>query len=307
MAGPRLTAAGGSCPSGEAGPGNVRVVAEFDEATAVTRLPRSDHAYEADLHPTWTVGGKPNGGYLLAILARAAVDTVTAAGHDHRDPLSASASYVQAPMPGPATVVTQVDRLGRSVSQVRASLVQDGRVHADASFVLGRLDPLAEPLWTDGYPVELPPMEDCARMRAGPGAALTLSIMDAVEVRPDPRATGIRGDGPSGVAQIGAWVQFADRRPVDPLSLLYFADALPPATFELGSSGWVPTLQLTVYVRAIPSPGPLRARQRARLVEGGLCDEVCEIWDRRGRLVAQATQLARVRFPGASSRHDPTG
>lgn len=131
--------------------------------------------------------------------------------------------------------------------------------------------------------------------------------MDAVEVRPDPRATGIRGDGPSGVAQIGAWVQFADRRPVDPLSLLYFADALPPATFELGSSGWVPTLQLTVYVRAIPSPGPLRARQRARLVEGGLCDEVCEIWDRRGRLVAQATQLARVRFPGASSRHDPTG
>jgi hypothetical protein len=34
----------------------------------------------------------------------------------------------------------------------------------------------------------------------------------------------------------------------------------------------------------------------ARLVEDGLVDEVCEVWDARGRLVAQATQLAKVRF-----------
>ena len=33
------------------------------------------------------------------------------------------------------------------------------------------------------------------------------------------------------------------------------------------------------------------------LVEGNLVDEECEVWDARGRLVAQATQLAAVRTP----------
>jgi hypothetical protein len=36
-------------------------------------------------------------------------------------------------------------------------------------------------------------------------------------------------------------------------------------------------------------------RQRARLVESGTVDESCDVWDSRGRLVAQATQLAGIR------------
>ena len=35
---------------------------------------------------------------------------------------------------------------------------------------------------------------------------------------------------------------------------------------------------------------------RAQVVTGGRVDEVCEIWDSADRLVAQATQLAAVRF-----------
>ena len=47
-------------------------MAGFTDATQV----KADGAggFEANLDPLWTVGGKPNGGYLLAILARAAVD-----------------------------------------------------------------------------------------------------------------------------------------------------------------------------------------------------------------------------------------
>jgi hypothetical protein len=91
-------------------------------------------------------------------------------------------------------------------------------------------------------------------------------------------------------------VRFPDGRPHDPLSLLYTVDCLPPATFAIGSTGWVPTLQLTAYVHALPAPGPLRVRQRATSVQGGLLDELCQVWDAEGRLVAQATQLAQVRF-----------
>jgi hypothetical protein len=97
------------------------------------------------------------------------------------------------------------------------------------------------------------------------------------------------------VAELRGWLAFADGRAPDPLALLYVADSFPPATFELATVGWVPTLELTVYVRAVPAPGPLVVRQRAHLVEADLVDEVCDVWDSRGRLVAQATQLAGLR------------
>jgi hypothetical protein len=53
---------------------------------------------------------------------------------------------------------------------------------------------------------------------------------------------------------------------------------------------------LTVYVRALPVPGPVRVLQRAQLIAGQRVDEACFIWDGTGRLVAQGTQLAGIRL-----------
>ena len=58
----------------------------------------------------------------------------------------------------------------------------------------------------------------------------------------------------------------------------------------------MPTLELTAYVRALPAPGPVRVLHKAQLIEGNRVDEACFVWDSRGRLVAQATQLAGIRL-----------
>ena len=102
---------------------------------------------------------------------------------------------------------------------------------------------------------------------------------------------------PSRVGELRGWLALDDGREPDPLFLLTVVDAFPPASFDLGLSGWVPTIALTAYVRALPAPGPLIVRQRARHVAGGRVDEDCDVWDSAGHLVASGYQLAGVRHP----------
>jgi hypothetical protein len=269
---------------------------EFDRATAVAA--RDGHSiHDVTVDPGWTIGDKPHGGYLLAILARAAADTAAAVeGPAHPHPLAATATYVVPPALGPAEVHSEVLRRGRGMSQVRARLVQAGTTRVEAAITLGRLDPAAEPWW-GAAPAPVVPGPDAALVSsaAGPGG-MVLPIMERVDLRLDPATAGFREGRPGGGGELRAWLSFRDGRDPDPLSLLYALDALPPATFEVAeATGWVPTLSLSAYVRAMPAPGPLLVRQRAGLVEARLVDEVCEVWDGRGRLVAHATQLAAIR------------
>ncbi len=145
---------------------------------------------------------------------------------------------------------------------------------------------------------DVAPIESCVPMPARrEGAPFEVPIMDRCDLRLDPAVLGFTSGQPSGEANLRGWVSFADGRVADPLALLFFLDALPPVMFELAQTGWVPTLSLTTYVRARPSPGPLRIRQVAHSVDDGRVDETCEIWDAAGRLVGQATQLAVIRIP----------
>jgi len=97
---------------------------------------------------------------------------------------------------------------------------------------------------------------------------------------------------PKGVAEVAGWFAFADDRPIDTLALLLACDAFPPAVFHIDlPPGWVPTLEYTVHVRAIPAPGPVRCVFRSQFVQGGYFNEDGEVWDSADRLVAQSRQL----------------
>jgi hypothetical protein len=279
----------------------------FDAATAVGVGRGGGETADVTVHELaisaeWTIGGKPNGGYLLAAMARAAIASVASVeGPEHPHPITATATYVASPDPGPAQVETEVLRRGRRMSQARVRLVRDGAVFVEAAFTLGRLDGDAEPWWTGVTAPDLPPFERCVRLpNVGP-TGVDLPIMELVEIRLDPAVTGFASGEPGGRGELRGWLAFADGRAPDPLSLLYAVDAFPPATFDLAATGWVPTLSLSAYVRAVPAPGPLLVRQAALLVEDDLVDEVCQVWDSGGRLVAQATQLAGVRVGDAAA------
>jgi hypothetical protein len=278
----------------------------FDRATSVRPEPTGRRTpagavFEADIDGGWAIGTKPNGGYLLATLARgAAAATGEVEGLEHPHPLSASAHFLSAPDAGPAEVHTEVLRRGKRLSQVRSRLVQDGTARVEAVFTLGRLDPDAAPWWDDvPVPADATPEARCTRLSgAGSPSGLEVPLMGQIDLRLDPAVPGFAAGAPTGRGEVRGFVRFADGRPPDPVSLLLAVDVLPPATFDLGSTGWVPTFELTAYVRRVPAPGPLLVRHRVRLVESDMVDEACDVWDARGRLVAQATQLAGVRVAG---------
>ena len=262
----------------------------FTDATAITAA--TGGGYDVLLRQEFAIAGtKPNGGYMLACLGRAALDAAAVAGATQLHIVSAGAQYLASPEIGPAHIETEVLRVGRTATQVRARLVQGGALAVDAQIMLGNLTESTAPYWGGTPPVGITPMAQC--QPAGMGSARGAAILF------DP-ATSFRmtAEGPiaSGDGEIRAWFDAGDE-PLDPAMLLFAADALPPATFSVVMTGWVPTLDITIYVRAIPTPGPLRLRFRAKMIQDGFADEVCEAWDSAGRLVFQSTQLAALRTP----------
>lgn len=244
-------------------------------------------SHDLDLDPSWSIGTKPHGGYLLSSMAARALDV------DHPHPLAISAHYVSSPDAGPAKLEVERLRTGRSVASSRLRLSQDS-TRVEALLSAGRLA-RSDPLWSTGAAPELPPVDDCPRAPAERPDGFRIGQLDHVDVRID-AATAMWAVGkPAGRAEVRAYLRRDDGNDPSVLDLLVFADALPPVTLDLGITGWVPTLELTVLVRALPAPGWIRAVQRARLLQDGWLDEECELWDSQDRLVAQARQLAGYR------------
>lgn len=263
---------------------------EFLDATRVAEVtaPGSPaRTYAATIAPGWDIAGNANGGYLMALAVRSMSAAV------ERPPLSVTAHYLAPGRPGPAEVEVVVHRAGRRTATAGA-VVRDDR-GAGLISVLGTFAELREegrPV-VDAAPPDLPPLEQC--VRTVPPAELS-GFGDRVAMYVHPDDTRFASGEPRGVAEIRGWFEFADRAPVDAVGLFVAADAFPPVVFNRGAFpiGWAPTLELTVHVRGVPAPGPLRCRFSSRFMQAGMFEEDGEVWDTRGTLVAQSRQLALI-------------
>jgi acyl-coenzyme A thioesterase PaaI-like protein len=255
-------------------------VSSFDAATAI-RAGAEPGRFDAELHPDWAIGGKPNGGYLLTLLARSACSVV---GTVH--PLAVSGHYLRAPNPGAAEVHTEVIRQGRRVSTSRATLWQGGKPCIDALVTSGELHDV-DVEWSAGPPPEMPPPADCVTSTT---PNFTVELFEHVEILVDPATAPF--PTPTGDAVLRYWFRLRDGAQPDVLSLLVAVDCGPPTVFNLAKYGWAPTVELTVLLRGRPSPGWLLVEARTQLLADNWFDEEAAVWDSTGRLVAHARQLA---------------
>jgi acyl-CoA thioesterase len=257
----------------------------FDEATAVKRL--DEGRYQADLDGGFGFADALNGGYLMAVLLRAAID---ASSHPH--PVATSANFLRVARPGRAEVWVESRKTGRTAAMARVSLVQDHEPVVDAQVSTGTLDPAAEAAWAASPPPELPPVEDCLTFE--PPDKESRGFADQVDMRFDPATMGWLDGQPAGSPQMRAHFRLREPYEPDGFVLALAVDALPPVVLNTGAKGWAPTVELTWHMRAVPAPGWLAVHGSGRLVSDGWFDEEVEVWDSAGRLVAQSRQLART-------------
>ncbi len=247
------------------------------------------------LDDAWSVGGKPNGGYLSCVLAEASRQVVLEeSSHEHW--VTMATSFIGSPDATDAEVQITVLRRGLGATQVRAELIQAGASKVESLLTFGTLPEDATRTYDVLPPIDVAPFEDCVPIEPRPDAVIPVRVHEGAEIRLDPAYAGFMVDAPRGVCDLRGWARLRDGSEPSSATMPFFLDCFPPATFELERSGWVPTVQLTTYQRALPSPGPLRIRQVANVIENGYVDERCEVWDSTGTLVGQAVQLAKVRL-----------
>lgn len=260
-------------------------VSEFDADTAVEEI--APGRFRARVTDRWNLGAAPNGGYLSVIATRAML-----ASQALPDPFSITTHFLRMAKPGEIFVEVERVRDGKSHATTQARLVQDGAEILRSIAVLGDLGKIDGPTHVTVPPPALS-LDECTADWPAPHLAV---ISGRLDVRLAPGTTSWLDETCSERAELGGWIRLRDGRPPDALSLAFFADALPPPVLNLSmvQTRWVPTLELTVHVRARPAPGWLYAWFRTRALSRGYLESDGELWDSAGNLVAMSRQLARL-------------
>lgn len=272
----------------------------FDADTAC-RL-TDGHDVAVCLSPDWNVDGRIlNGGYLQAVVVRAARRALTAGSSPalagEPIPIAVTTSYAAAATPGDASVDVELLRAGGRITAVSATLRQRATVVASSLITFGSGDLVA------GYEGRAARTPSSPAMPTVTGADQSIRV--AAQQLPGPPGLAdlidygfvpedsawLSGDTSAG-PRIRCWLRFADRRPVDVLAAIAFVDMAPPVCFAVGDFGWAPTLQLQVGVFARPADGPMLLDLVGSPYDGRVVAEDGLLWDSAGTLVARSRQIA---------------
>lgn len=175
----------------------------FDRATAVRRT--GEGRYTASLDAAYGFEQALNGGYLMAVLVRAALDA-----SDRPHPISTAANFLRVARPGPAEVIVEPRKSGRTAEVARVTLTQEGVPVVDALITSGALDADARPGFSAGAGA-IPALDDC--LTFGEEAE---GFASQVELRYDPATMGWLDGEPSGRPEMRAYFRLRDQLQREP-------------------------------------------------------------------------------------------
>ena len=258
---------------------------KFNQDTAISQV--SELVWQAELVAGWCIGPVPNGGYVLAIGAKA-----LSAALPHKDPLTASAYYFAPTHAGPIECRVEIIKQSGSTCFGMVRMYQDDELKVQITAAFTTLVKMkGESLQLDPAP-PVAKLEDCIRVPSPEFVQIGRQTIQMVEPGMEQAFLG----KPTGEGEFAGWVSLPDSDQADLFTLLMFSDAMPPPVFNIfGALSWVPTIELNVQIRAMPAPGPIQFKFNSRNLTNGLTEENGSLWDNTGKLVAMSRQTAKFR------------
>lgn len=281
----------------------------FTDETAVRAV--EPGTYEAEIDEAWNLRPLPQGGIVTALALRAMAAELD---HPEQELRVAHTAYVAQVTDGPVTIGVEALRRGRSMSHLRAEVLNTGQPRGHlTTAVFGA--PRQGFEFTDLQPPDVPPPAECSSFRDPPPP-------EAPPMEPM-RFWTERVEGRSAIghppwedyvpdrAERAMWYRF-DEPPMladgsmDPLGLVVLADTMPGAVGEkIGHTGhnwFAPSVDLTVHILGRCRSPWLLAHNRGRFAGDGYASADMALWDcgedgtDKPRLVAYATQLFLFTF-----------
>lgn len=243
--------------------------------------------YTGTISKNWLINKNPNGGYLMAILAKAMSDK-----SDKKSTPIITANYISRCLPGWIQVRVEEISVSKQFSRYEARLFQGGaeKIRAFGTFAAENLECTINR--NESSAPELAEREFCFRMPSIPG----YTVFDNLELLLDPPCAGWLQGKLIETSENRGWFRLRETRRHDIFSVLQIVDSMPPAAFaSQGVTAWVPTIEMSVSIRSIPETQWLKCKLRTRHITCGLLEADCEVWDETGSLAAISRQIAQFR------------
>ena len=232
----------------------------------------------------WSVNGNPDGGYIMAMLANAILQK-----SEKKKLVILTANFISRSFQGEAWLAIEKIGSSRQFERWEARLQQDGKETVRA-FGTCTDDEVPRENRYEKRPPTLAPLSDCMALPEIP----RYTIFRHMDVRLDPDCAGWMSGNLTERSEQKGWIKFKDDRPFDQLSILLLSDAFPPPVLaSQGVIAWVPTIEMTVNIRTIPSTKWLKCIFRSHFINGGFVEEDGELWDEKGELVAISRQISQ--------------
>jgi hypothetical protein len=185
-------------------------------------------------------------------------------------------------------IESRVVRSGRNAGAVSATGTGSDGVCVTATAIFGSDQEPGAPVYAPGAP-DVPGPESLPPLK---GLDDKVPVLSQVELRPVGEVRPYVG---ASEPTMSAWLRIKGRdAPVDPYSVIFFLDALPPSyTAVLTQPRPAPTLEFSAHVTSsVPtSPWVLVRSRTVRASEGGWLTESIDAWDPEGAHLGSAQQL----------------